>query len=283
MNRIHLLLQMFLISFSSFSQETAPRSAKKTKTVSFYFGLASSKIVNDNWTNDKSNEIHNPMGINAGVSYTKYFTNWLGITLGLEYATYNTNYRCAQYNKGTNLQTDGLGQQYYTITQADYSYNRSIGNIEIPICLRLESPVSNKTSFFGDIGFKICSAVSSNLVATGTITTMALYPDPNYPNAGYLVWNQTSTNDQTSQVSSTNDYRCQTRSLSFYAQGGVAMPIDNRTHFTASVFYTRALGDINDSEKGTNYVNYLGQSQSYKPSTTTAFGARLGIMLLFGE
>ena len=283
MKSICLTLTLSLVSLLSFSQESVPVTETKSKALSFYFGMASSKISNDNWTNDKSLEIHNPAGINTGLSYTKYFRNWIGITLGLEYTTYRTNYRCAQYNKGTDLQTDPNGQKYLIVTQADYTYNRSIGNIEIPLCVRLESSPINKTRFYGDLGLKLCSAISSSLVASGSITTMALYPDPNYSNAGYLVWNQTATNDQTSQVSSSNDYRCATQSFSFFAQGGVLIPIDNRIQFTATVFYTKALGDINDSEKGTDYVNYLNQSEAYKASTTSALGVRLGVMLLFKE
>jgi hypothetical protein len=272
------------LSGSLFSQDGAPqRSADKDKTVSFYFSGASSKLQNDNFTNDPNLVIHYPVGMNGGLSFTKYFTNHIGLTLGLEFSNYKNQYRCAQYNKSTTTQNDPNGSAYYTITQADYTMQRSVNMVEIPICLRLETSSSDKARLFADIGVKLCSAVSSQMTSSGSITTMGIYPDPNYSNAGYLVWNQQVTGWQTTAVTASNDYSCKNISTAFYCNAGFFVPINKQFQLTCSVFYLKGLGDINESEKGQAYVNYLGEAKSYLPTTISSFGARLGLVVPFGS
>jgi hypothetical protein len=281
MKIIIYLSACMLFNMPLFAQDPIQKSPEKGKALSVYFSGTSARIVNANWTSDNNLEIHNPICFSGGIAYTKYLNEHLGLTMGIEYSTYKTNYRCAQYNKSTTMQTDPLGQNYYTITQADYSVNRNVGNIEIPLCLRYESGAMNKTRFFGELGVKVCSAISGKKTSTGTVTTMALYPDPHYSNAGFLVWDQSATNDQTVQMISSDEYNCKAVSLSFCSQAGIVIPMCERLQFTCALNYVRSFGDINESEKGTVYINYLGGSQAYKPSVSTSLGMRMGVLMNF--
>jgi hypothetical protein len=282
MRKIILFFSLILFLSSLQAQELPELKSQKAGALSIYFGGASSRILNANWSSDNNLEIHNPICFNGGFTYTKYFNEHLGITLGCEFANYKTNFRCAQYNKGSVMQSDNLGQNYLTITQADYSVNRTIGNVELPICFRYESGGLNKTGFFADLGIKFCSAVSSVKKSTGTLTTMALYPDPRYSNAGFLVWDQYATNDQTIQMSSSDEYVAKSLSVSLYGQAGLIVPLSSRLRFTNSIYYMSSLGDVNVSEKGSDYVNYLGAHSAYKASSTVSVGFRFGLVLSVG-
>jgi hypothetical protein len=279
-----LLFCLSLFSAGMFAQQTAnPGAKEKSSVISIYFSGADSKLLNDNITNDPYLEIHYPISFNAGATYTKYLTEHIGITLGFEYSTYKNNFRCAQYNKSTTTQTDMYGYNYYTITQADYTENRTISNIEIPICLRLETSSLERARLFVDLGIKICTNISAKIAETGTVTTMGLYPDPNYPNVGNLVWNQYSTNWQTSGRTPINDYTCKNLSTALYGNAGFIIPVNKRIQFSCSAYYTLGLGDINDSEKGAAYSNYLGIQKDYSPSKITSFGMRIGMLVPFGS
>ena len=272
------------LSGSLFSQESVyKKKTQKDKVLSFYVSGTAAKLKNANYTNDPYLEVYYPVCLNAGASYTKYFTDHLGLTIGLEYSNYKNNFRCAQYNKSATMQTDINGSSYYTITQADYSENRTLNCVEVPICLRLETSVLEKTRLFADIGIKLCSSVSAKIKETGSVTTMGLYPDPNAPNAGFLVWNQYATNWQTSGVEPNNDYTCKNLSAALYCNAGIMIPVNNRIQFTCSCFYTLGLGDINESEKGAVYTNYLGVQKAYASSTISSLGTRVGILLPFGS
>jgi hypothetical protein len=282
MKHVHVILLVTLMSGPLFSQEVSSGGNEDKKVISFYASVGTSRLINSNYSNDPNLEIHYPAGLNVGGTYTKYFSRHIGLTIGAEYSVYKNNLRCDEYTKSSTTQLDSYGSAYYTITQADYTENRKVNNVEIPICLRLESAASDKIHFFTDLGIKLCSSVSSSMVATGGITTMGLYPDPNYSNAGYLVWNQAVTGWQTTPQSASNDYRCKNLSWAFSGNAGVYVPLGNTLQLTCSAYCTLGLGDINDSEKGVLYTNYLGEQKAYAPSTISSFGMRLGVLIPIG-
>ena len=275
-------LILFFITASAsvlFSQE----SGDKPNILTVFMSGASSKIVNENYTKDHYNSVRYPICFNQGISYTKYFNDHIGLTIGAEFSNYKNNISCKNYAQSTTTVKGPDGSDYYPITIADYTQNRKVNMVEVPVLLRLETGA--KTSgikAFADVGIKICAEFSSKLESNGTITNQGIWATGN-PYFWTFSQNNSYYDFKTITIASTNDYHYKERSLALFVNAGFYVPLRERLNFSCSFYYTKGFDDINLSEKNIPYRNFLGEESAYEPSKISSLGLRFGLSFPLGK
>jgi hypothetical protein len=265
-----------LFSFLSFAQDA------KLNRLNVFISGTSPKIKNDNYSSDKYLDVKYPLGYNAGVNYSKFFSKRFAFVTGIEFSNYRNYFSCKEYYQASSTVKGPDGSDYFPIIIADYSQKRKVHMMEIPLLLHGEtSEKESKASLFFEAGPKICVEFISKIESEGTITNQGIWPSGN-PYWFSFSQNNPYYNLRTNDILAGNDYTIKKYTYSAFINFGFSVPINDNFNFNCSFYSLTGLSDINKTDKDLTYTNFLGETKEYKPSKLSSSGFRIGISIPVG-
>ena len=249
------------------------------KVVVFYLTPAIAEIKNDNYANDQFNQMQHSISPEVGVSQLRYFSKNMAFSFGIKYAAYKNTLISKNYFKSNTTKTDSYGDEYYPVVISGYTLKRQMLTLEVPLTFHYEKTLVDNARYFCNVGFKLTSPIVSKKEFSGYYETMGFYQHPYYTNIGLLVGDDPSNGFKKTTYENSTGFKYKNISASLCSNIGLIIPMNKNVSFMCSLEYVLGLTDINETEKGKNYVNLKGDISPYKPSKISAIGFRFGIGL----
>lgn len=272
---------VFILAISLFSAEII--IAQDTKSTpgnefSLFIGPSITNIKNDNISNDKYASSKGANWLNAGFGFCKYFNKNFGMLLGLEYSMYKNeaSYKGAYRSEEKSVDRDGY--LYYAVSEADYKVTRTVHCGEVPVGLRLQVPINDKSQFFVDLGLRLNFIASAKVSQKGTLNRKGAYPSSSYDNVFLYIEDDTYYGFTNNTYNMVTDIPVSRVNLGYFIGGGVKAKITDNKYLIVNPSYMNGISDLVKKDGTSDYVDIFGEKTPHKKFTLSQFALRIGIV-----
>lgn len=218
------------------------------------------------------------MGLNTGVSYTKYFGKIFGLEVGLEYTNYKniTEYRGSFRSESRKFDPDLYS--YFPVAECNYTETRKVQALEIPFLFKLNLPVDYKhIDFFLNVGAKVNFIFNSKLTRNGTYAYKGAYPTQS-ENVYVVIENDDYLGFYSKDYKSTVDMPTRLVNYGIMINGGFKFKLIDTYWISLSPYYFIGLNDIIKKDYRGDYTNVFNESSPYKITRLVQGGIKLGLV-----
>jgi hypothetical protein len=269
----------FILAVLLFSLKTSMAQDNKSfaeKEGVLFFGPSFTNIKNSNISSDKYASSKGSVWFNLGFNFYKYSNKNMGFILGLEYAKYKnvTAYKGAFRSEIRSIDIDG--DPYYAVSEANYTDTRIVNSVDVPLGIRLTSPVGEHAALFVDFGLNVNLILNAKIEQKGTLDKKGAYIT-NYDNvfvyleeAPYYGYTNTTYNSEIElPVNRIN--------AGYFLGVGVKARLNENFFIVINPTYTNGINDINKKDGTSDYENVFGEKTAHKKFTLTQFVMRIGL------
>ncbi len=219
------------------------------------------------------------IGINAGLSYVKYFGKIFGIEVGIEYNNFKNTTEYRGSYRSDKIVFDPNWQAFFPVAECNYTEIRKVQTIDIPILFKINVPVDYEhIDFFMNVGIKSNIVFESKLIRNGTFAYKGAYPTQ-YENVFIEVENDDDLGFYSKEYKSTVDMPTQIFNYGVYVNGGFKFKITNDYWISFSPYYFFGLNDITKKDYRGDYVNVFNEATPYKLTRLVQGGLKLGLVI----
>lgn len=263
--------------FSANSISAQDNNSQAEKEVTFFAGPSYSTIKNNNIEYDQYASTRGTIWFNIGLDYCKYTGKNLGYILGLEYSKYKNIASYKGAYRSETVSKDVFGDDYYKVSEANYTSSRVVNTVNVPLGLRLRAPISNDGIFFIDGGLILNFIASAKIIEKGNLNKKGAYQHPVYDNV-YLYLEEDSYYGYTNaEYNSTIDIPINRVNISYFVGMGIKAKLKENISIVINPTYVGGINDIYKKEAATDYVNIFGEKRAHQKFTLSQFVLRVGI------
>lgn len=280
--RIALLIMLFFIFVTGFSQGTDIGSGKKG---GFYVGFnvspGQSTILNNGSLMITKPESKGGNSLAFAAEAGLMFSDYIGISSGIGFSSFQSDITLGTYNTDYDT-TDNTEAYKRYITGEDISEIQKISFLNIPLMLNLQLPVNRSIGFFLQPGIMFSIPVKKSFSSSGTFTYEGYYSAYNVritgvPYEGFE--KDYPTNDG-------GELKIKSFNMALTVAGGIHYNLQENIQLGLGLSYNKLISDISEYSEVTNFrlSSKPGQLKSLMEggsgATASSVGLRISVKIL---
>jgi hypothetical protein len=271
MKKFITLLFLFLVSIHLIKAQDKVNKKEWTHVIGI--GYLNTSIKNENINDDEALKTVNKSNIFAEFNLLYPISTSVFFVTGINYLSYSNVSKSEGIFKAFSLKRDIDGFDYYPTVETNFSEQRVISFLSLPLGIRkVFLPEKNASAFF-ELGLTTNYTIKSRVTETGSYHKKGLYLDSRYSNVYHLLEDVPRLGYIEVLKNETNQISVSRVNFNYFLSLGFLVAANDKTKLSFKGFYNSSILDItNQDDKNKDYLKVTGIKDTYKKNTVSSLG-----------